>query len=610
MNTDRPSRLRYLVWITAGMLLVLTLLPFTGWIVRRQLKAAAGLSPAGQAEQKEARRQTARRRADDYPMQLAHALAGSGPPAERLRVLEPRFGDRPSLHANTLRTLARSGFHVDRDEENLLGSQPSSGVRRGSERYPPTAEQLAAFDQAAARGEQLDPNNAFFPFLRAAGLFAAKQDDAALDAVLRAGQKPRWDEYTIDEVDGAWRLTEAAYGEAGAISRVAQSAALLFPHCALLRSAARIATAKAVEAEQAGDFERGFRIRHAVARCGSRMRVQSTSLIGSLVGTAVSSMAMSRPGGAPLIPRSVPQEERPAKRLAAYATYLERIGRPDEARWIKAELAAGAQGKAICRLASDKSVYSVETLARLVAWSGASLYTLISAFWMFGLGGLAALLYRRSPGLRNGEPLSSGARRAIGLGFTVVLVVLVSRFWAVALRSPAATIPEFALLLLLTVAPVAMLLTHARRGFFRVWATTVGTLCALGGIALWQAHVGVETIQGFQTFVSYEQNVADNTYALMQMVVALGVLAVPVFVASALAIASRIVRVPAAAGVTRGLRGLAVPIGCGLLLLYGALALGTAREEAQAINASKRMVQHEGRYLAEIAGQPWPGEVR
>ncbi len=90
-----------------------------------------------------------------------------------------------------------------------------------------------------------------------------------------------------------------------------------------------------------------------------------------------------------------------------------------------------------------------------------------------------------------------------------------------------------------------------------------------------------------------------------QAVLAAGLLmAVPLLLTAALALSSRIVRVPVTVGIVRGLRGLAVPIGCGLLLLYGGLVLGTARQEARVSDALRRMVRHEGRYLAEITGRP------
>src|SRR5262249_13571528 len=160
-----------------------------------------------------------------------------------------------------------------------------------------------------------------------------KRDAEALAAVQRAGQKPRFNDYAYDEVAGRWRLHEAAWGKESAFRRGVALASVLFPHYAQIRAVTRVATVKAVQAEQAGRAAEGLAIRQARLRCGARMRAQSHTLIGALVGVAISAIAMSRPGGVPpLAPGSSSSSDETArKRLDAYAAYLRRLGREEEA---------------------------------------------------------------------------------------------------------------------------------------------------------------------------------------------------------------------------------------------------------------------------------------
>src|SRR5205823_4056767 len=131
----------------------------------------------------------------------------------------------------------------------------------GSGQPPSTRSALEAFDRDAAAGERLDPDNAFFPFMRSVGLFAEHRDDEALAAIQRAGAKPRFRDYATDQVEGEWELMRASSGNRSAMQRAAMAAALLFPHYAQLRAAARVATYRAIESERQGRPNEGIAVR-------------------------------------------------------------------------------------------------------------------------------------------------------------------------------------------------------------------------------------------------------------------------------------------------------------------------------------------------------------
>ena len=188
----------------ASVLIVLLIAPPTRWLVR--LQAFPGLVGGGPG-----RAGFVRDHPNDYQIQLGGQGDAPGQtPVQYARSLVPRFPDSPSLRANILRYATTDEVHLKRPEEDMLLASaapqtPAGNSPGGSRDDPPDAAALAAFDADAAAGERLDPDNAYFPFMRAVGLFAANRDAEGQAAVLRAGTKTAWREYYQDEVEGRWR---------------------------------------------------------------------------------------------------------------------------------------------------------------------------------------------------------------------------------------------------------------------------------------------------------------------------------------------------------------------------------------------------------------------
>src|SRR5262249_21692747 len=132
----------------------------------------------------------------------------------------------------------------------------------------PSAEALAAYDRDAAVGGRLDPDNAYFPFMRAAGLLAGRRDEEALAAVRRAGGKRGWEDYASAETAGGWRLCEAM-GARGNVPRTINAAHVLLPQYATMARVTWVATYLASRAEAAGRVEEGLAVRASLARYGS-----------------------------------------------------------------------------------------------------------------------------------------------------------------------------------------------------------------------------------------------------------------------------------------------------------------------------------------------------
>ncbi len=190
----RQARL-VLLGLALGVLLALVLAPQTRWLVRLQALTALRLyhplpsgpcytgSSAGDQRRVEA---VAARHPNDYAVQYAAAVADNShdETLANLHALAARFPDRPTLYANLLRYEMLGKVRLERPEENLLrGLPPSHKYRMGH--YDAPAD-LASFDADAAAGERLDPGNAYFPLMRAVGLFAGFRDAEGLAAFRRA----------------------------------------------------------------------------------------------------------------------------------------------------------------------------------------------------------------------------------------------------------------------------------------------------------------------------------------------------------------------------------------------------------------------------------------
>lgn len=625
---DRHKRAcAWLLGLALGAALALLISPTTRWLVRDQVRITLGQKPLLRWDSRAAQT-VAERHPQDYQIQYAYTvgMVNNAEALQRLRALETRFPDTPSLYANVLRYATLGQIRLNRADDFRLEEMPLPHAFRPA---TPRPGDLAAFDRECAAGERLDPDNAFFPLMRAIGLFAARRDADALAAVRRAGTKTAWREYYEDDVEGRRRLRDEAFDDRSMISHVSVFAALLFPHYAPLRGVARNATYQAVLAEQAGRPEDGLAIRRALTRCGGLMRAQSRIAIGSLVGVAITQTAMERPGGAPAdhdVARGFSGiGPRAADRLRAYQDYVRRIGHPEEARWIGAESEAGLRVQAI--IAPLESAPEDSVLVRPIRylffrWFGC-VAALLSAFWVLLLGGVAAWAARRlGP---DPAPLPTDIRWAVTAGaldVAALVMVAVSSPYSFPLFVPWAGEQSdpfsIAALLLLVAGPTAVILRlvltrrqrpHVRRGlvtFLLALAVPLAVLALIGR----QAH-GPQCLValGNEMFVlSGSPDRLGHQNALPVPLACLAVaLAVPLLLLLILAVRSRARRVPLAAGVLQGFRTAFVPIACALVLLYGVLALGTLRQERRVAVGLARTIKDEGPYLAEQRGQPWPG---
>ena len=575
----RSARLT-LLGLAAGILLALLLVPQTRWLVRLPFLALSVLP----GRDYPARQRIVEAHSNDLQIQLGGQPQDSvQTPLKYDRSLVARFPNSASLRATLLREATMNEVRLRRDEDNLLEGRPVTPSYPDPNDPLDTPVQLAAFDADAAAGERLDPDNAYFPFMRSVGLFAHRRDTEGLAAVERASQKHIWREYFEDEVEGRWRINNELYGGNEALSASAISAALLFPHYAQLRSAARIVTYKAVLDENAGRTEAGLAKRLMLARVGELMQVKATTLIGNLVGGAIVATAHSRPGGGPsvMLTDILTNDQRSQIRLDAYCTYVVKIGHPEAAAEAQADQQTWQQ---IHHVTSRIDTYvfgnTMTGLIRIAIAFSFCLTLLPNVFGVVLLGVLAAGL-SRLPQIQERRPLPAGA--ATGFWLTVLLGLLVTGIFVAEGTDHLALSASLAFGLPLAITGILALSMPRLRPRIVTGVTASGIALAVafvfGSAASWQA-VGLAWL-GFCCIL-------------------------PVLLLLIFGIVALVKHVPFSVKAIESLRAVMPPLVFGLMLIYGGLTLWTVRQEARANYGLERSLHGEGQYLAQMTGETWP----
>jgi hypothetical protein len=606
MNTHR-IRLT-LLGLALCLLLALLIVPQTRWLVRAQLLPST-LLPGRYEQQK---RLFVRQHPNDYQIQLAGQADGDHrTQVEYARSLVPRFPANASLRANILRYATYKEVHLYRDETVLLEGMPVTVSSVDPNDPPPTPANLAAFDADAAAGERLDPDNAYFPFMRAVGLFAAHRDAEGLAAVQRASAKHVWREYVEDEVEGHWRINDGVYGGREAIASVAVSAATEFPDYQGFRTAARVVTYKAILEEQVGHPEAGLVLRRSVVRCGELMGGQSNYLIGNLLGVALSSIAEVRPGGGPP-PKPNPHlsnNQRTQERLDTYCAYVNKIGHPEAAT----EARTGCQTwQQVHRIGDNFNDYylggRIADCAYLVIALVAGQIIAANILSLFVLG-LAAVGVSRLPQIQARRLLPAGATVGFwsAVGLCLLLVVLL-------INADPNSFNAYAAILILTPLIITGVLALFLRRLRRSIATgllavmlTLGIIALFGTLAAWQMQEAGEVVATFRQLFPSSEDITEQMQALLGSAFAL---ALPLLCAIILSIVSRVKRVPVSVGLVTGFRNAMPALVCALMLVYGGLVLWTVRQEARANYGLERSLHGEGQYLAQRIGAQWPQSPR
>jgi hypothetical protein len=517
------------------------------------------------------------------------------------RITLPRIATRFPENAAIQATALRFGL-----EKSGLGTRPENYLE-SREKAPsqvlPKSEDVTELLAQAERGARLEPENAYFSAFRAAVLLGANRDDEARVALHEVATKKHWDEHIPEEIRAKWELLERREGQAPALSRVAISASILYPHYAPLRSLARVVQAKAIAKEQAGDLQGGLVLRTDLMALGAHLRSDAPNLIGNLVGMAIHSIATSRLYGVPRVERErlrQPGESDDALTArvqvihdAQWDAYATRLGHP--------ELVGASAKNAAFRLAIKGRMEKVDHLSPMgltrilgvMKLEVAGLALMLSALWVVLIGGLCQGL-RRTRRIQEGKTLHSGVRAGLWLSFGIVPLIglLVSR----------AAGEEILLGVgLATAVLTAGILYFQRRMLASVFLTVI-TVYGVLALAIATGYGVLGMLQGFAG------GGAEPSQATIALLFSPLLLTVPLFVVLVLALVGWRRRVPASVAIVRGFPKLALPLMAALLVAWAALLIPTAQEEESLRQGLDRAIQHEGRMILQLAGEPWPGD--
>ncbi len=646
--------------VSASAVALLTVLPPTGWMVREQMRGRISgaerfrdvwhsLPVNGADDTDSALSGAAARLPDDLEIQVAAAAqAPQRSPdkskfettANLLWEQRARFVKEPAFCAMYLRSAWGASPQVGRDAEQLYSTAATRAEAeaqakrewnemRAKPRWKSDPAFAARALEMADQGARLEPDNAVFPFTKAAILFALNRDREAYGALHTAAQCARWEEYVSVEGRGRLRLDAYAYGTQGAMSRVSEAASLLFPQYASLRGAARIAVADAIALEETGDVQRGFQIRHDLFRVGALMRHGSTTNIGALVGIAITGVATARPGGAlPIKSRRLEtSQQRTARSDHQYTEYLMHIGARDEARWVEQECSLRNRARAIISR-MDAGWFSAPELRRLILWWVAGILLLVNAFYLLVGGGIARVIAARHMH-REIARLSRPARAAFvtlaagpllgGLVNTGAMVMGGDDGTLVVLNIVAGALVVAAPLVWLWRNPTGSGQEHSRaiqrmrfRQGAKIYAMTFGlTTSVLGLIVAVTLHLLQSPLSALVALDMMSGSPVENlpSHAEERMWLALLSLLAPLLTAAVGAVRGRVRGVPAQVGIVRALRQAALPGAALCLVVYGAVALVTLGEERAVWRQIDASIAHEGWYMADLVGDTWPGAV-
>ena len=485
---------------------------------------------------------------------VTQGVVGSQERAEQLRTVAKKFPDHPEILAATLRAESQGEVLVHRaDAMQFLENRPApkTGTVAGKQKVSDAAAVKRFIDQCLV-GERIDPDNAYFPLLRAMAYTEVHQDKDAFNALHLAAGKKLWREYIPEEFIANRAVNRAMYGRTGLIPEMSISAAILFPHYSSMRELSRVVAAEAIRREMQGRFAEGIVLRRDLFDVSERIRNESTTMIGSLVGGAMLDTSRMRPGGMLPVKAKQTRNDGPTAEEAKVARELNRKRFMDfatkhgEAAFAERAIESAKLGDEIRETSQkgmDRGVYGMELITRLVIGQGVGLILLSNLVWMLILGAITGAVVR-SPRFVAGNRLAPGPFVASVAGIALAMVV-------------------------------SGAVTGMSVGY------TVGALNGMTGEA--------------------------GSFLPMAALAAGLVLALPTLLTVILSIwAALNKRASFTRTITGGFAAIALPAAALMALAWVGVVYYSAGLDAQGSAELVEMLQHEGQYIFRIMGKKWP----
>lgn len=322
------------------------------------------------------------------------------PPPEAIPYLEriaEGFPERPEPAAAVCIACTRI-LHFDREAEQEASVQrgPAAPMDRVARQDGGQNQRiLNTLLRAARQGDRADPGNGFFPDMEAAALFALRRDGDALQALHRAARSTRWDDYVFAVPAEEARLERRVFGRLPGVVTSVEWAAVLLPHFATVRAAARVAMYHAFMAERRGDYAGGLSIRRDVVQGAAVMGANSRTMILALVAAALTSIGCTWPEGRrPSWVLRVPDYERATRAEDAFLAFVRKREGQAAADWFAARVRSAREARELVRAAMQRQSFQPPYRKSSYGWALA-IAMLASCVWCLGMALMAAFLGKR-----------------------------------------------------------------------------------------------------------------------------------------------------------------------------------------------------------------------
>ena len=609
----RLRRLPWLIILTVGIVLCLIISPATRWIMKYQVKQ---IFSGGSNVLYPITINTdaiARTKPDDLEIQTAAVTMsfdtydtdyGIGGPVKvldvsRLRLIRAytdHFHDNPAACANAMRLLcsfdAIQDINVTDMHDNLTALKDPSNIKtlaeyRGIYKY---------FLTLAKNGEKLDPANAYFPFLSALGLIGEHRDKEALDAIIRAGKMPKWDEYLQYDISGRTRICDQNIGVRCLIFRSQIWKSIMSPHYSKIRSLERMGRANAIEMEKSGGFEQGLSIRVALQKVGGLMRTQSTSMIGCLVGRAVSSLSINKPCGV-LLPKAwTNSTENESARIDEYCRYLIRIGHTDEITNIYRQIRLNDQ----VQMLANQDVPNIRKLLPIfyICWILALIlfFNIISMYIVY----FSLKLLRTLKVIKNREPLSKSGIIGMISALAVLVTLTIYTFQMGA---------QYLIAIISTLSAICLIIWVNKKYWSAIipgFKYFVGSFLSVGIVLFAQIMLMGYTGNIMHIWTADDYYIEEFTYFIYQHQYDIAIYVPPALIHFVF-ITTLIKREPLVSGLVHRMYRASMSTICVLTLLWCSTIIVQAVMEMVQCAKSEAMTYDEPGYLAKELNQSWPG---
>lgn len=211
----------------------------------------------------------------------------------RLDFAIEKFPDQPWLIAKRLKN-SWSYMMGDRLAGELsdanLAANKAAGIaspehqKRNSSLPDLQPQEVRRVLQLCARGQKLEPNNAYCDWTRAYFLAPSWRDKEAWQALDAAAQKPAFDDHQLADVRARMAARELQLHRPLLWEeRLMMAYWILFPQYARYREFARIVSWQSIKAQRRGDHALALRLMGSLAKVSAKMRDNSKFLIERLV---------------------------------------------------------------------------------------------------------------------------------------------------------------------------------------------------------------------------------------------------------------------------------------------------------------------------------------